>query len=234
MPQLNCKKCQKPFYVTPWAYKRRKNPPGFCSMDCKTRFTREKHLKRDPNPNGLCFCGCGEKTPLALYTSETYQTVKGLSTRYLFGHAKREKARDKGGHGKLGFGRYKNNHGYIHIRFNTLPDKEQGLFKTMITRFAGFEAILEHRLIVARRLGRALIKRENVHHINGIRNDNREDNLELWQKYQPCGQRVSDLCIYCKGTGLASIAKKGLLPRGEGSGTKRRKTYLARLKPANR
>lgn len=60
------------------------------------------------------------------------------------------------------------------------------------------KSVKEHTIVMENKIGRKLLPNENVHHINGVKDDNRPENLELWVKSQPSGQRAEDLVAWAK------------------------------------
>lgn len=84
-------------------------------------------------------------------------------------------------------GRIRNTKGYVEIRLGN-DDPFYGM-----TTQDGY--ILEHRLVMARSVGRLLDQDETVHHINGDRQDNRIENLQLCQGKHGTG--VAYICYTC-------------------------------------
>lgn len=58
--------------------------------------------------------------------------------------------------------------------------------------------VFEHILVMEEVLGRYMLPGETVHHRNGVRDDNRAENLELWIRPQPAGIRVSDALAWAR------------------------------------
>ena len=104
----------------------------------------------------MCACGCG--TSICRFDS------RGRKRRFLRGHRSKTDSRR--------CTRLKKN-GYVYVEVG------MGHHLADMNGYA-----LEHRLVIEEKLGRHLSKEEVAHHINGVRDDNRPENLSLFPSHR--------------------------------------------------
>jgi len=141
------------------------------------RFTVIKSVKIKGQKKWECVCDCG-----GIRYHLTYDLTSGkvMSCGCYNKELVRERMSGKNNRLWKGGVGVKNGNGYLEIKHGVNRGK------------------LEHRIIYEQYYNIKLKPHQNIHHINGIKTDNRIENLELWDTSQPSGQRIEDKIIFYK------------------------------------
>ena len=189
--EVSCNNCGIYFYTFPSNIKKNKN--NFCSQKCHYSFVSKDRLLNcmdcnvdlDPNRKNLykSVCkNCYNKNLLKKYPDKLEK--KRMQCRSYLRKKKGLPIDTPLMKAKNGEGSYCQGYKTFTRKDHPNSDKDG--------------KISEHVLVMSKYLGRPMRKGETIHHKNGIRDDNRLENLELWDKRHPPGQRVLDKVKFYK------------------------------------
>ena len=123
------------------------------------------HPKPEEIPSGICECGCGQKTSIVKHLSDIKRRrFTGHPYPYAKGHSPIKSGSDSH---KWKGGRHVHKRGYVYIYSPNHPKKNS------------YHYVYEHRLVMEKHIGRYLSENEIIHHINGVKDDNRIENLVI-------------------------------------------------------
>ena len=114
--------------------------------------------------HGLCLCGCGQRTTVVRQTSGG--GYAGFPRLYVHGHNPEPTGPDSPGFTGR---RQTMTHKYVYLY---MPEHPKASTSESMRGY-----VAEHRLVWEEAHGRYLTDAEIVHHINGVRDDNRPENL---------------------------------------------------------
>ena len=151
MVTTNCRMCGAEMTTYPSRVKRNKGQ--FCSRACYMNALRERTGTASPR-YGVRHT---EEALVKIRAAAKVNTKRGA-----------ESPRYKGGWAS---------NGYKYVTLDSLsPEQREMALSMCLKNRAG---VMEHRLVMAMMMGRPLLPSECVHHRNGMRSDNRPENLEL-------------------------------------------------------
>lgn len=181
IPEKCCEECDKSFSgcgticVSCKSNKRNRQTRSISCVNCKRSglIIRNKTL-------GLCVKCYRQK----LENEDPSRAKKRRD--YLMKYSRRKKGTDLDAPRRESKGWWKTSTGYILIYKPDHPNANCN------------GCVFQHVYVMSESIGRSVKKQETVHHINGQRDDNRIENLELWSCSHPYGQRVEDKIEWAK------------------------------------
>lgn len=182
---VECDRCGKEFQRKAWEVeqRRRKGWALYCSVECRDAVKRgRKGSQRVERIEFVC-PQCGDT-----FQKAPHEKSQKYCSRPCAHEAMRGVARPTSGK------RHLTRDGYISVY---VPPGDRPRGKEKIARE------MEHRVVMARVLGRALEPYETVHHINGDKVDNRIENLQL--RIGSHGYGVALRCRHCGSSDIESV-----------------------------